>query len=124
MSFAEQLILDLLPIVVPVLVAMLAYVVRAAIERLPSNRRDFVAKVVQTAVTAAEQANGDISNGPTKKQEVLRDVMLTLSHFHMAVPESFVSQLIEETVHAINQSKNAAVIVNEQAPLSSQPPRG
>lgn len=121
MSFPEQLILDALPILLPVLIAVLTYVVKSAIERLPSNKQTFVRDIVYTMVTATEQQAGAAVSGPTKKQEVLAQVMSTLSHFHMSVPESFVSALIEETVFALNQTKTGATIVNENMPLQ---PRG
>lgn len=122
MSFSEQLILVIVPIILPIVVGVVAYLVRSGIERLPANKRAFAASLVQTMVTAAEQSAS--VSGPTKKQDVLQAVQASLSHFKMSVPEQLLSNLIDETVYSLNQSKTGAVIVNQQSPMSTEQPKG
>lgn len=118
MSFTEQVILVVLPIILPVLIGVVTYYTHAAIAKLPPNKQAFVSGIVNTAVTAAEQEYKGTVSGDTKRVAAVQQVTDTLAHYKMSVPPEIISSLIEESVYALKQSQTGAVIVNQQMPMT------
>lgn len=102
------LLLALAPYLAPPIIAALVVAVNSAISKLPANKRDFAAGVVNTVVAAVDQMASDQLNGPGKKQMALELIEKELKAFGMQVPESTVNALIEE---AVKLSKSSAVVV-------------
>lgn len=96
-----SLLLALAPYLVPVLVSVLTVVVKAALDRLPASKRAFVKGIVHTAVVAVEQLADATLNGAGKKQMAAEFVQRELAHYHISVPASVISALIEEAVAAL-----------------------
>lgn len=117
MSTLLQFLLALAPYLAPPIIAALVVLVQSAIAKLPANKRDFAANVVNTVVAAVDQMASDQLNGPGKKQMALELVEKELKAFGMQVPESTVNALIEE---AVKLSKSPAVVV--AAPVAKSVP--
>lgn len=104
----SQLLLALAPYLVPVLASVLVFLVKSAIEKLPVNQRFFVQSIVDTAVRATEQTASSVLTGSGKKQVAVEMVEAELAHWHINIPSSVVSALIEEAVSALPHSSQAA----------------
>jgi hypothetical protein len=103
-----QILLALAPYVVPPLVALLVYLVKKAIDRLPANQRVVVSGIVRTSVAAADQLASDQLNGPGKRQVALEMIEAQLKHMHIDVPAPVVNALIEEAVLALHMARAGA----------------
>lgn len=93
-----QVLLVAIPVLLPPLIGVIVVFVKAQIAKLPPNARDFVQQVVSTAVLTVEQTASDQLNNVGKKQLAIKTVMEELAHWKTSVPESIVSNLIEEAV--------------------------
>ena len=107
----SQILLALAPYITPVLVALLTYVVKSAIDRLPANQRSFVSGIVRTAVVAASQMASDTLNGPGKRQIALELIEKELDHFGIKIPSSIINGLIEEAVKGLKMAEGATTTV-------------
>lgn len=105
-SDVQPLLLSLAPYLVPVVLAYVTILARKAFEAMPSNQREFVRSIVSTAVNAVEQQTklGDFS--PAQKQALaLRFIHDALDHFHVSVPDSVLSPMLEEAVLVLNMAQ-------------------
>jgi hypothetical protein len=105
MPFGIQLLEALAPYIVPVLIAVLSVVVKAAFDQLPANLHGQVLRVAHTAVQAVEQVASETLSGPGKKQLAIEMVMRQLAAMHINVPEPVISDVIESAVYALNQQQ-------------------
>jgi LL-H family phage holin len=105
------------PYIVPLLVAILTYVVKVWISKLPANQRPLVEAVVRSSVSAAEQLASSQLNGPGKKQLAIELIEKQLSFMHIKVAPAVVESLIEDAVLALNLAKKAAPVATVAVPL-------
>jgi len=108
-------LLALAPYLAPPIIAALVVLVKSAIDKLPANKRPFVADIVKTTVAAVEKMAADQLNGPGKKQMAIELVDAQLKHFGMEVPLPVTNALIEEAVLLL---KMPSVVVVHPAPVA------
>lgn len=105
----EPLLLTLAPIALPILFAYLTTAVKSAFEKMPTAQRSFLASIVQTAVTAAEQTGFGKLNGAEKKLVALGAIHSQLAHFKLSVPDSVIEPMLEEAVLIVNIAQGKQV---------------
>ncbi len=93
-----DVLLVVLPILLPPLVGAVVLFVKSQIARLPADLRVLVQAIVSTAVQAVEQTASNELNNAGKKELAMEKVKATLAHYKISVPDSEVSDLIEEFV--------------------------
>ena len=114
-----QIALLLLPIVLPPLTALAALLYQRLLQRLPAQRRAIVEQIVNTVVPAIEQTATDTMSSPQKKQAAMDLASEMLGHLNVRVSPDMLSGMIEATVFALNQSKNASTVVTQASPLAA-----
>ncbi|MBV9616297.1 MAG: hypothetical protein JO031_12640 [Ktedonobacteraceae bacterium] len=114
-----QVALLLLPIVLPPLTALAALLYQRLLQRLPAQRRAIVEQIVNTVVPAIEQTATDTMSSPQKKQAAMDLASDMLGHLNVRVSPDLLSGMIEATVFALNQSKNASTVVTQASPLAA-----
>ena len=102
MTFTDVL-LALAPYLVPPIVAILGYLIMNALAKLPAGQRTFIQGIVTTAVSAVEQEAGGNLNSAGKKQLAVEFVEKELALWHINIPASVVSTMIEEAVLELNR---------------------
>ena len=105
------------PYIVPVLIALLTVVVKAALDRLPANVQPQVQQAVQSSVQAVEQMSADTLSSTVKKQMAITFVKQQLATMHISLPDDVISALIESAVYELNLLKSAPA----SAPVSAAP---
>ncbi len=110
MSQILAFLLALAPYLAPPIIAALVVLVKSAIDKLPANKRPFVANVVKTTVAAVEKMAADQLNGPGKKQMAVEMIDAQLKHFGMEVPLPVTNALIEEAVLLLKSQPVAVAI--------------
>ncbi len=93
-----DILLVVLPILLPPLVGAVVLFVKSQIARLPADLRVLVQSIVSTAVQAVEQTASNELNSAGKKQLAMEKVQITLAHYKINVPDGEISDLIEEAV--------------------------
>lgn len=121
-----QLILVLVPILLPPLVGLVVYFTKAQIDKLPANARAAAKQAAATAVTATEQVANDTLNNAGKKQQALAFATADLKKMGLSVDEGQLANLIEEVVYTLKQSQNAAAVTTTSLPIgtTTDMPRG
>lgn len=114
MSLFEQVLIAAAPYLVPLILAVLTVLVKAAFERMPSNVQPTLKAAAKTAVAAVEQIAGAELNGPGKKEKAIELVEDQLSHFGFKVPTAIISAVIEEAVKEMNLSEKANVTTEKE----------
>ena len=114
-----QVALLLLPIVLPPLTALAALLYQRLLQRLPAQKRTIVEQIVNTVVPAIEQTASDTMSSPQKKQAAMDLASDMLGHLNVRVSPDLLSGMIEATVFALNQSKNASTVVTQASPLAA-----
>ena len=114
-----QVALLLLPIVLPPLTALAALLYQRLLQRLPAQKRTIVEQIVNTVVPAIEQTATDTMSSPQKKQAAMDLASDMLGHLNVRVSPDMLSGMIEATVFALNQSKNASTVVTQASPLAA-----
>ena len=114
-----QVALLLLPIVLPPLTALAALLYQRLLQRLPAQKRTIVEQIVNTVVPAIEQTATDTMSSPQKKQAAMDLASDMLGHLNVRVSPDLLSGMIEATVFALNQSKNASTVVTQASPLAA-----
>jgi len=109
----------LLPIVLPPLTALAALVYQRMLQSLPAQKRAIVEQVVNTVVPAIEQTADTTMSNPEKKKAAMDLASSMLTHLNLNVAPDMLSGMIEATVFALNQSKNAQVVVAQASPLAT-----
>lgn len=114
-----QIAILLLPIVFPPLTALAALVYQRMLQGLPAQKRAIVEQVVNTVVPAIEQTADTTMSNPEKKKAAMDLASSMLGHLNVNVSSDMLSGMIEATVFALNQSKNAQVVVAQASPLAT-----
>ncbi len=114
-----QIAIMLLPIVLPPLTALAALVYQRLLQGLPAQKRAIVEQIVNTVVPAIEQTADDTMSSPQKKAAAMDLASSMLTHLNVQVSPDILSGMIEATVFALNQSKNASTVVTQASPLAT-----
>jgi hypothetical protein len=114
-----QIAIVLLPIVLPPLTALVALVYQRLLQGLPAQKRAIVEQIVGTVVPAIEQTADNTMSNPEKKKAAMDLASSMLGHLNLNVSSDMLSGMIEATVFALNQSKNAQVVVTQASPLAT-----
>jgi Bacteriophage holin of superfamily 6 (Holin_LLH) len=114
-----QIAIVILPIVLPPLTAVAALVYQRMLQGLPAQKRAIVEQIVNTVVPAIEQTAASTVSNPEKKKAAMDLASSMLDHLNVSVPPEMLSGMIEATVFALNQSKNAQVVVAQASPLAA-----
>jgi hypothetical protein len=114
-----QIAIVILPIVLPPLTAVAALVYQRMLQGLPAQKRAIVEQIVSTVVPAIEQTAASTVSNPEKKKAAMDLASSMLGHLNVSVPPEMLSGMIEATVFALNQSKNAQVVVAQASPLAA-----
>ena len=114
-----QIAIVLLPIVLPPLTALAALVYQRMLQGLPAQKRAIVEQIVSTVVPAIEQTADDTMSNPEKKKAAVDLASSMLTHLNLNVAPDMLSGMIEATVFALNQSKNASTVVTQASPLAT-----
>lgn len=107
MSLAFQILLVVLPILLPPLISLSVTMYQHLIRRLPEQVRELVEEVVRIVVLAVEQTSTAVLDSPGKKQAAMKMATEILQSLHVPVSQEMLSAMIEATVFALNQSKDA-----------------
>lgn len=100
----QSVLLSAAPYLVPFMVAFAVGLGKLFLQHLPANQREEAARIVQVAVTAAEQGMPG-ATGEEKKAEVVSRLEDVLRHSHLNVPPTLVDMFIESAVAAMNEGK-------------------
>ena len=103
MDTLSQVLLSLAPYVVPPILAVLTYLVKSYIDKLPVNQRSFLSGIISSAVNAVEQEAGSDVSGTSKKQLATEFIEAELAHWKINVPASLISILIEDAVRQMHE---------------------
>ena len=114
-----QIAIVILPVVLPSLTAMAALLYQRMLQGLPAQKRSIVEQIVNTVVPAVEQTADSAMSSPEKKKAAMDLASGMLGHLNVNVSPEMLSGMIEATVFALNQSKNAQVVVAQASPLAS-----
>ena len=117
MSFTEQLIILVIPMVLPPLVALSAVLYQHLLQTVPEKKREMIEKVIGTVVTAIEQSAPAMVQNQEKKQAAMNMASEMLAHLHVNASPATLSAMIEAAVYALNQSKDAQTNVLHPSPL-------
>lgn len=99
----QTTMIDLFPVVFPILVAMIAVVGKFFWNRLPENMHQVILGVATTAVTAVEQLYGN-DPGHAKKAAAESMIVDMLAAMHVKVAPALIDAAIESAVYALKQN--------------------
>jgi Bacteriophage holin of superfamily 6 (Holin_LLH) len=117
MTFTEQLIIVLIPILLPPIISLSVLMYQHLLQHVPDKQRQVVQQVVNTVVPAVEQiAAKELLNSPAKKQKALEMATEMLHNLHINVSQEALSAMIEATVYALNQQQG-----KDAAPAAPKP---
>lgn len=117
-----QIALAVLPVILPPLISFSALMYQRQLQHLPENQRERAEQVVRIVVPAIEQTANNIMTSPAKKQAAMELASNMLNSLNVHVSPDTLSAMIEATVYAMNQSKNASTVVTQPSPLSNGSP--
>jgi hypothetical protein len=117
-----QIALAVLPVILPPLISFSALMYQRQLQRLPDNQRTRVEQIVRIVVPAIEQTANNIMTSPAKKQAAMDLATSMLNSLNIHVQPDTLSAMIEATVYAMNQSKNASTVVTQPSPLANGSP--
>lgn len=106
MSPAFQILLVVLPILLPPLISLSVVMYQHLIQHLPQQMRGLVEEVVHIVVLAVEQTSATLSDSPAKKQAAMKMATEILQSLHVNVSQEMLSTMIEASVFTLNQSKD------------------
>ena len=118
MTFTEQLIILIIPLVLPPLVALSAVMYRHLLQSVPEKKRELIEKVISTVVSAIEQTAPATVKNQEKKQVAMNMASEMLANLHIKTSPDTLSTMIEAAVYALNQSKGAQTNVIQPSPLA------
>ena len=107
-SLAFQILLVILPILLPPLISLSVILYQHLLSRLPLQVHQLVEEVVHIVILAVEQTSTTFSDSPAKKQAAMKMATELLLSLHVPVSQEMLSAMIEATVFALNQSKAIA----------------
>ena len=114
-----QIAIVLLPIILPPLTALASLMYQRMLQRLPVQKRAIVEQIVNTVVPAIEQTADATMKNEDKKRAAMDLASNMLGHLNVSVAPEMLSGMIEAAVFALNQSKNANVVVTQSSPLAT-----
>ena len=109
MTFMDQLILLLVPILLPPIISLSVVLYQHLMQGLPQRKQALVQQVVNAVVPAVEQGTANALHGSDKKQAAMQMATAMLKSLHINVSQDMVSCMIEAAVYTLNQSKNATI---------------
>lgn len=118
MSFTEQIIILIIPLVFPPLVALSALLYQHLLQTVPAKQREIVEKVINTVVAAIEQTAPATVRNQEKKQAAMNMASEMLAHLNIKASPATLSAMIEAAVYSINQGKDAQTNVVQPSPLA------
>ncbi|GHO52541.1 phage holin, LLH family [Ktedonobacter robiniae] len=98
-----QLLIVLLPIVLPPLISVSSVLYKKLVQNLPNQRRSMVELVVNSVVAAIEQTANDVTTSADKKQAAVTLVQQVLKELHIPASPTTISVMIEAAVYALKQ---------------------
>ncbi|GHO75891.1 hypothetical protein KSD_36620 [Ktedonobacter sp. SOSP1-85] len=98
-----QLLIVLLPIVLPPLISVSSVLYKKLIQNLPEQRRSMVEQVVNSVVSAIEQTANDVTTSADKKQAAVTLVQQVLKELGIPASPTTISVMIEAAVYTLNQ---------------------
>ncbi len=113
-----QVALVLLPLVLPSLTALAALLYQRMLQHLPAQKRAIVEQIINTVVPAIEQTATDTMSSPEKKQAAMDLASSMLGHLNVSASPDMLSGMIEATVFALNQNKDASKVIVQPSPLT------
>jgi len=105
MSLAFQILLIVLPILLPPLISLSVAMYQRLMQYLPQQVHGLVEEVVNIVVLAVEQTSATLLDSPAKKQAAMKMATELLQSWHITVSQEMLSTMIEAAVFALNQSK-------------------
>ena len=106
MSLAFQILLVVLPILLPPLISLSIALYQHLLSRLPLKAHSIVEEVVHLVVLAVEQTAATFSDSSAKKQAAMKMATEILQSLHIPVSQEMLSVMIEATVFTLNQKKS------------------
>jgi LL-H family phage holin len=88
------------------------------VQKLPQQKRDLIEQIAGTVVPAIEQKFDNTVKNPEKKQEAVTMVKQILASLHINATDEIIDAVIEAAVFAMNQTKQAPVVVEQRSPLA------
>ncbi|EFH86838.1 phage holin, LLH family [Ktedonobacter racemifer] len=107
-----QLLIVLLPIVLPPLISVSSVLYKKLIQNLPEQRRSMVEQVVNSVVSAIEQTANDVTTSADKKQAAVTLVQQVLKELGIPASPTTISVMIEAAVYALNQMSTTSTPSN------------
>ena len=124
MTFTEQLILLIVPILLPAIISLSAVLYQRLVQGLPAKQQALVQQVVNTVVRAVEQEARNTLDGPGKKQAAMQMATNMLKSLHLNISQDVISSVIEAAVYALNQEQNKVPPISTTTPASTPTPIG
>src|SRR5260221_14450391 len=115
----NELLIALIPYIVPPLVAASVFAGKLLLEKLPERQRGEVASLISVCVQAVEQANPNLS-GPEKKAAAVKMIGEVLASAHIKASPQLVDMFIEYAVGVMNEGKSKKPSVGFVAPVPQQ----
>lgn len=111
----EQVILALIPYIVPSIIALLVYVYHQMFQRMPQKQRDALDQLATPIVQMVEQVYKNASP-EEKKAAALHTIDLAFKAFNIPEPDSaIINAFIESAVYELNRMQP-----NTTPPLPAQ----
>ena len=107
-----QLLIVLLPIVLPPLISVSSVLYKKLVQNLPEQRRSIVEQVVNSVVAAIEQTANDVTSSSDKKQAAVTLVQQVLKELGIPASPTTISVMIEAAVYAIKQAQTTSTPSN------------
>jgi len=102
----EQVVLALIPYVVPSIIGLAVYVYHQAFQALPQKQRDALEQLATPIVQMVEQVYGSQPD-QTKKAEAINAIKLGFKAFNLPVPDdALINAFIESAVFEMNRLKS------------------
>lgn len=104
MDILTALVPLVVPVALPLLIALSVAGYQFFMQRSPANVHHLVNSVASTVVQSTEQYYDGV-NGASKKLAAERDIVAILSSLHINVSEELVNAALESAVYAMNQEQ-------------------
>ncbi len=92
----------LIPLALPIVIALAALLYAQCVQRLPMQQRLIVSSMAHTVVTAVEQMAQEDTPGGQKKDQALHALVAILSGIGIKVPEPLLEMAIEAAVFELH----------------------
>ncbi len=115
-----QILIIVLPIVLPPLIAFLVVLVNKELAKLPANVRPVLADVAKVSVSAVEQVAQSELGTAEKKQKALAFASAQLDHLGMKVPTDVLNVVVEDAVFAVKHAPPIVLATPAALPINTK----